>query len=37
MNLLPGWQGMLWVPAYTIGALIEHIGGIRDITSEVMS
>lgn len=37
MNLLLGWWGIPWGPIYTIGAFIDHIGGGKDITQEVMS
>jgi hypothetical protein len=37
MNLLLGWWGIPWGPVYTIGALIDHIRGGKDITQEVMS
>ena len=37
LNLLIGWWGLPWGPIYTIGALIQHMSGGKNITPEVMS
>jgi hypothetical protein len=37
MNLVLGWWGIPWGPIYTIGALIAHLGGGKDVTEPIMS
>lgn len=36
INLILGWWGIPWGPIYTIGALIDHISGGKDVTNEIL-
>jgi hypothetical protein len=36
-NLLLGWWGIPWGPIYTIGSLVHHIGGGKNVTPEIMN
>ncbi len=36
INLVLGWWGFPWGPIYTIGALIKHIDGGKEVTADVM-
>jgi hypothetical protein len=36
LNAVLGWWGFPWGPIYTIGALINHISGGKNVTAEVL-
>ena len=36
-NLFLGWWGIPWGPIYTIGSLVHHIGGGKNVTPEIMN
>ncbi len=36
-NLVFGWWGIPWGPIYTIGSLVHHLGGGKNVTPEIMN
>jgi hypothetical protein len=37
INLLLGWWGIPWGPIYTIGSLVHHLGGGKNVTPEMLN
>ncbi len=37
INLILGWWGFPWGPIYTIGSIIDHASGGKNLTAEVLS
>ena len=37
LSLLFGWWGIPWGPIYTIGSLINNLGGGKNVTQEVLA
>lgn len=36
-NVVAGWWGLPWGPVYTIGAIVQHCKGGKDVTDVIMS
>jgi hypothetical protein len=36
INLILGWWGIPWGPIYTIGSLIDHLSGGKNVTADVL-